>query len=169
MSSWVRIATGSASVFGASRFLVTDRAVGDIGGDQCLGREVVHLARQAAGELVDQPDRVIIEERVGTAGELQMVREVIAGLLEVHPVDRVAQRDPLIQRGERRLPQPPAERRLAEQHARERRARVHLAVGQHPQLLELLGAQQMTLVQDEHNPAAAFGLLGLEHLLGLGD
>ena len=44
---------------GASGFLVADRAVGDIGGDQRLGREVVHLPGEAARELVDQPDRVV--------------------------------------------------------------------------------------------------------------
>ncbi len=153
---------------GAGGFLVTDRAVGDVRGDQRLGREVVHLAGKAAGELVDQADRVAGEQGVGAVGELQMVRDVIAGLLEVLPVNQIAQRDPLIQRREHGLPQPRTQRWLAEQHAR-KLARVHLRVDGHPQLLELLGAQQVTFVQDEHDAAAALCFLGLEHLLAISD
>ena len=88
---------------------------------------------------MDQRDRIVAEQRVAAAGELDVVGDVFAGLFAVHPVDRAPQRDPLIERGEHALAELAAQRRLAEQQARERRTRVHLGVGQHPQLLELLG------------------------------
>ena len=87
---------------------------------------------------MDQRDRIITEQLVGAAGELDVVRDVLAGLLEIHPVDRAPQRDPLIERGEHALAQLATQGRLAEQQARERRAGVHLGVRQHPQLLQLL-------------------------------
>ena len=62
-----------------------------------------------------------------------------------------------------------AQRRLAEQQAGERRARVHLGVGQHPQLFELLDRQQVRLVEDEHDGLAALGGLGGEQLGRLRD
>ena len=118
---------------------------------------------------MDQRDRVIAEERVGAAGELDVMGDVGAGLLQVHPVDRAAQRDPLIQRREHALAQLATQRRLAEQQTRERRARVHLGVRQHPQLFELLDRQHVRLIQDENHGLAALGGLRGEQLGRLRD
>src|SRR5262245_42511467 len=47
--------------------------------------------------------------------------------------------------------------------------RVHVGVGGQAQLLELLGGEQVRLVDQEDDPAPALLLLGGEQALGLGD
>jgi len=44
-----------------------------VGGDQGLDGEVVHRPGQSAGDLVDQRDRVVAEQRVGAVDQLQVV------------------------------------------------------------------------------------------------
>ena len=46
---------------------------------------------------------------------------------------------------------------------------VHLAVGQQPQLLELVGGEQVGLVDGHDDGSAAFVFLGGEVVHGLGD
>ncbi len=48
------------------------------------------------------------------------------------------------------------------------RGGVHLGVGQQPQLFELGRVEEVGLVDDDHHPAVAFGLLGGEQVGGLG-
>ena len=45
--------------------------------------------------------------------------------------------------------------------------RIHLRVGEQPQLLELVGGQQMGLVHDEDDSLASLGLLGGQGICGL--
>ena len=89
--------------------------------------------------------------------------------LQIHPVDRAAQRDPLIESGEDALAQPATQGRLTEQQTGERRPGVHLGVRQHPQLFELLGREQMRFVQDDDHGLATLGSLGGEQLSRLWD
>ena len=93
---------------GAGGRLVDDRLLLCERGDQRGDGEVVDQARQAAGDLVDERDRVVAEQRVRAAGEREVVRDVAGRLGGVEAGDRVADRDPLIQRGERA---PPSRRR----------------------------------------------------------
>ena len=99
---------------------VDDCLVGGVGGDEGLDGEVVHRPGQAAGDLVDQRGRVIAEQRVGPPGQLQVMGNVAAGFGVGHAVHRVAQGDPLVQGGEGAELDPPAQRGLSEEQARER-------------------------------------------------
>jgi hypothetical protein len=53
---------------------------------------------------VDQGDGVVAEQRVRAAGDLHVVRDVVTGLFRCHAGQGVADRDPLIQRGENAEP-----------------------------------------------------------------
>jgi hypothetical protein len=103
------------------------------------------------------------------SARFDVVRDVLAGLFQIHPIDRAAQRDPLIERGEHALAQLAAQRWLAQQQTGEGGTRVHLGVGQHPKLFELLCGEEVRLVQDEHDGLAALGGLGGKQLGRLRD
>ena len=78
----------------------TMRLLGGVGGDEGLDGEVVDRSGQAAGGLVDAGDGVVGEQRVGAAGELEVVGDVVAGLGLAHGRHGVAQRDALVEGGE---------------------------------------------------------------------
>ena len=63
---------------------------------------------------MDERDRVVGEQRVGAAGELEVVGQVAFGFGLAHPGHRVTQRDPLVQGGERAELDPPAQGGLAD-------------------------------------------------------
>ena len=46
---------------------------------------------------------------------------------------------------------------------------VHIGIGQEPELFELIDSQEAGFVQDQDDGAAAFVILGGEHLGGLRD
>ena len=117
---------------------------------------------------MDQGDCVVAEQRVGAAGELEVVADVAAGFLGGHRRHRVAQRDPLLQGGEDGEFHGAAQGGLADEQAGERGVGVHVVVGQHPDRLELLVAQQVGLVDDQDGGAAALVAFGGEHGGGLG-
>ena len=98
-----------------------------------------------------------------------MVTQVGGGLAEVHGAEREAHRDPLVEGGEGAHAQPAGEGGLAHQDAGEGAARVEVGVGEQAQLLELVGGQQMRLVDDQDDAPVALGLLGGEQVGGLGD
>src|SRR5450759_4907129 len=83
------------------------------------------------------------ENMVGSAGEFEVVGEVVPGLGFGHAGQGVAQRDPLVEGGEGAEFDPPTQGGLAEQQPGERGDAVHLAVGEQPELFELVGGEQM--------------------------
>ena len=106
---------------------------------------------------MNQTDRVIGEQRVGAAREREMVLHVGVGLLRVQAGDRVANRDPLIKRGERAPPEPVTQRRLAQQEQAERGGLIHPHVRQAPDPLQALGIEQVRFVNDQDDLLAALG------------
>ena len=70
---------------------------------------------QSAAGLVDQGGGVVGEQLVAAPGQFQVVGQVVAGLGFGHPGQAVAQRDPLVQRGERAELDPPPQGGLAQQ------------------------------------------------------
>ncbi len=60
------------------------------------------------------------------------------------------------------------ERGLTEEDAGEGAAAIHIGVGEQAELLELLGRQQVRLVDHNDDATVTFSLLGFEELLGLG-
>jgi hypothetical protein len=99
---------------------VDDRVLLGVAGDQRLGGEVVQRSWDPAAGAVQQRDRVLGEQRVLAAGQLEVMMQVAGGLGVSHAGQLVADRDPLIQRGERAHPQPLAQGRLTEQDPGER-------------------------------------------------
>src|SRR6266508_4442128 len=143
-------------------------AVGE-GGDQGLDGEVVDRAGDAAAGLVHQAEGVVAEQGVAAAGELEVVLDVGHGLREVHAVQVEPQGHALVEGGQGADLQPPPQGGLAQQQAGERGVGVHVVVGEHADLLQLLGGQQVGLVDDHHAGLGLLGLLGGQQLGGLGD
>src|SRR6476646_2302094 len=112
-----------AAVFGegdACGLCVDDGLVpGECGGEG-VDREVVDGSWVAAGGVVDDGDGVGAEQGVCSAGDLEVVVEVAGGVLGGHPGQRVADGDPLVQRGEDTEPESVPEGGLADQQRGER-------------------------------------------------
>ena len=68
---------------GAGALLIDDVLASCHGGDQGLGGQVIDCPGQAAGGVVDERGGVAAEQRVGAAGELEVVGDVSGGLLAV--------------------------------------------------------------------------------------
>jgi hypothetical protein len=111
----------------------------------------------------------VVEHGVGAAGELQVMLDIGDGLAQVHAVEVVAQRDALVEGGQGAHLDAAAQGGLAQQQAGKRRAGVHLMVGEHADLLELLGVEQVGLVDDDHAGLGLLGFFGGQQLGGLGD
>ena len=84
----------------AGGFLVDDRRFRGEGGGQGVHGEVVDRSGVAAGGVVDDGDRVVGEQGVGAAGDLDVVGDLVGGVGRVHPGDGVAHRDALIESGQ---------------------------------------------------------------------
>ena len=113
---------GSFAVFGDRRLCggqVDDRFVGGVGRDERGDGEVVHRARIAARGEVDCLDRVVGEEWVGPARELEVLLDVVGRVAGAHAGDCVAGGDALIQRGEHREFQLAPQGGLADEEHRE--------------------------------------------------
>src|ERR1700751_23570 len=85
---------------GAGGGFVDEGLVGGEGGDEGLQGEVVDGAGVAAAGGGDQVHGVLGEELVGAAGEFEVVGDVAAGLGGGHAGHGVAQRGPLLERGQ---------------------------------------------------------------------
>jgi hypothetical protein len=88
--------------------------------DEGLDGEVVDCSGDSSADVVNQCDRVVGEQRVRAAGQFEVVGQVAFGLGLAHPGHCVAQRDPLVQCGERAEFDPPAQGGLADEQACER-------------------------------------------------
>src|SRR6266581_9584891 len=153
---------------GAGALLVDDVLAAGPGGDQGLGGDVVDGAGQAAGGVVDEGDGVVAEQGVGAAGEAEVVGDVPAGLLGGHGGHGVAQGDPLVQGGQDAEAEHAAQGGLADEQAGQRAGSVHVGVGQDPDGLKLVVAEQVRLVDDQERDAAALAVLGGDEGGGLG-
>jgi len=96
---------------------------------------------------------VVGEERVGPPDEREMVAQILGRLGEIHGSELVAGRNALVEGGEDAHPQAAHERGLPDEEQGEGGAGVHLGAREETDLLELLGAEQMRLVNDEDDPS----------------
>ncbi len=138
------------------------------GGDESGDGGHVESAGQAVGETVETGDGVVGEQGVGAASEGEVVLEVVGGLGEIHRGQAVADANPLVERRVHPEAELPGQGGLTDQEAGEGRLRVHLGIGQEPELLELVGTQKMRLIKDEDDATVSFGLFGGEQVLDLG-
>ena len=99
----------------AGGLLVDDRGLcGECRGQGVHG-EVVHRSGVAAGGVVNQRDRIIGEQRIGPAGDLGVMGDVVGGIGWCYSGQRVADRDPLIERCEDTETQPMPQVGLSDQ------------------------------------------------------
>src|SRR5215207_4135107 len=132
------------------------------GGDERGGGGVVELAWQPTGDPVQAGDGVVGEQRVGAAGQGEVVVQVGGGFGKVHRWDGVAGGDALVEGGKGAQAQPAGQGGLADQDAGKGAGGVHVGVGEQAELLELLGGQQVGLVEGQDDAAVALMLLGGE-------
>src|SRR5579859_8004416 len=76
--------------------------------------------------------------------------------------------DALVEGGEDAEAELVIEGGLTDEDASEGALGIHVGVGEQAQLFELVGLEEVGLVDDEDDAAVAFSLFGLEHLLSLG-
>src|SRR6266498_1773701 len=100
------------------------------GGDQRGGGGVVELSGEPAGDPVQAGDGVVGEQRLGAAGQVQVVGQVGGGLGQVHGGDGVAGGDALVEGGEHAQAELAGQGRLADEDAGEWAGGVHVGVGQ---------------------------------------
>lgn len=151
----------------AGCFLIDE---GFVAGECCGQRvqgEVVDGSGVAARRVVDDGDRVSGEQGVAAAGDLQVVGDVVAGLLVAHPGQGVSHGDALVERGEHAQPEALPQGGLTDQEGSERRTGVHVVVREHPDRFELGIVQQVGLVEDDHGGTSAFGVFGGQRISGL--
>jgi hypothetical protein len=134
------------------------------GGHQRSGAGVVQGAGQPAGDPVQPGDRVIGEDGVFAAGELEVVAQVGGGLGEVHRLDRESRGYPLVEGGERAHAQLAVQRGLPGEDGGERAGRVHVGVQHEPQLFQLVRLGQVSFVQDHYDPPVPFCGFGGEQV-----
>src|SRR6266536_1960761 len=114
--------------FGAG--VVDQRLAVGGGGDERGGGGVVELAGQPTGDAVQSGDGVVGEQRLGAAGEVQVVGQVGGGLGKVHGWQGVAGGDALVEGGEHAQAQLAGQGGLADEDARKRAGGVHVGVGE---------------------------------------
>jgi hypothetical protein len=138
------------------------------GGDEGGDAEVVELAGQAEAGAMETSEGVVGEEGFLPARQLEAVSDVADGLLEVHGLYLVAGGDSLVEGGIAAHAELAGEHGLADEEESEVAAAVHLGRGEKAQLLELVGAEQVGLIDGEDDPSATFQVLHGEQGLGLG-
>jgi hypothetical protein len=119
--------------------------------------EVVDLAGDALGVVVDEGKKAVGENRVLTTGDTEVVLDVGGGLLEVKGFEVVADGDALAESlvgGEAELV---GQVRLAEEDEGEQGDGIHLVVEQEAELIEEVVREKVSFVDDEKSEAALAG------------
>lgn len=134
-----------------------------------LEGEVVGRTQVAAADLEDRVEGAVVERRAGGAGDRAAVGDVLRELLareqaELGVVDAPAGHRLLLVAREQH-----AERGLPGDDEREHEPAVHVEVGEDAQHAEDVGAEFMTLVEQEHGAAPLLVRGGLEALLQAAD
>ena len=132
-----------------------------------VARLLTARGRPRAASWIER-DGVVAEQRVGAAGELEVVGDVSGGLLGGHGGHGVADGDPLVQGGQDAEAEHPAQGGLADEQAGQRADRVHLGVRQEADGLELVRESAGVPRRWPAGDAAALVVLGGEQPGGLG-
>ena len=118
---------------------------------------------------MDQADCVVGEQGVGSAGEFEVMGDVVAGLGWGEWWHGEAERDSLVERGEHAELDPPPEGGLSDEQTRERGSGVEFAVGQEPDFFELVGGEEVGFVDRGDDAFTSFVFFGGEQVNGLWD
>ena len=122
--------------------------------------EVVDLAGDALGVVVDAGDEAVAERRALKAGDEKVVLDVASGFFQVEGFEVIADGDALVEGfvgGEAKLV---GEVRLAEEDEGEEGGGVHLVVEQEAQLVKEVRGEEVGLVDDQERIATLAGQVG---------
>jgi len=122
--------------------------------------DVVDLAGDALGVIVDAADEAVAEELTSIASHVEVVLDVASGLFEVEGAEMIADGDALVERFVRSEAELVGQVGLGEQDEGKWRSGVHLIVEQEAKLVEELRGQEMGFVDDEEDEAALAGEVG---------
>jgi hypothetical protein len=98
--------------------------------------EIVNLAGDALGVIVNESQKAVGEERVLTAGDAEMVLDVSGSLLEVEGAEVVTNGDALAKSFKGSKAELVSQVRLTKKDEGEQRGRIHLVVKQEAELIE---------------------------------
>jgi len=125
-----------------------------------VAAEVVDLAGDALGVVIDGGDETVAEELVGGAGDAEMMFDVSEGLLEVKGAEVVADGDALVEGLVRGEAEELGQVRLAEQNQGEQGGGVHVIVEEEAELVEDVWGQAMGFIEDEQEITALASQVG---------
>jgi hypothetical protein len=140
--------------------------------EESRATEVVDLARNALGVIVDEGKETIGEDGVAatrllgplrgrftnsTTGDTEMVLDIGGRFLEVERFEMVANSNALVEGFEGRETELMSQVGLAEKDEGEQRSGIHLVVEQKTELIEEVVREQVSLVDDEKDEATLAG------------
>jgi hypothetical protein len=127
---------------------------------ESVAAEVVDLACDTLGVVVEGGEKSVREDRLLATGDTEMVFDIGGGLLEVKWLEMIADGDALaegLEGGEAELV---SQVGLADEDESEQGGRIHLVVKQKTELVEDVVGEQVSFVDDEENGAALAGQIG---------
>jgi hypothetical protein len=114
----------------------------------------------ALGVIVGAADKTVAKDLSLGTGDAEMVFDVASGLFEIEGRDVEPDGDALVERLEGRETELVGEIGLAEQNEGDEGSGIHIVVEQKTELLENVGREQMSLVDDKQNGAPFAGEIG---------
>jgi hypothetical protein len=161
---------GSGEALGEEAFEVEDDAleVGLIEDGFLLGSteeesgaaEVVDLASDALGVIVDGGEEGVGEERFVATGDAEMVLDVGGGLFEVEGFEVVTDGDALVEGFKGSEAEFVGQVGLAKEDESKGGSGIHIVVEQEAELIEEVRGKEMSLVDDEEGEATFAGQVG---------
>lgn len=100
VSGWWSVCRGEFGRGGAGAGFVHDGFAVGVGGEEGMDGQVVDRSRVAAAGVVDEGDRVVGEQGIASADELEVVADVAGGLGCGEAAHGVAHGDALVEGGE---------------------------------------------------------------------
>ena len=137
--------------------LVEDLLVLGSAEEEGTATEVVDLASDALGVVVDAGEEAVAEELALAAGDAEMVLDVAGGLLQVEGFEVEADGDALVEGLVGSEAELVGQVGLAEEDEGDQGSGIHLVVEQEAQLVEELRGQEVGFVDDEQDVAALAG------------
>ena len=128
--------------------------------EESRAAEVVDLASDALGVIVDGGEEGVGEEGVVATGDAEMVFDVGGGLLEVEGFEVVTDGDALVEGLKGSEAELVGEVGLAKEDEGKQGSGIHIIVEQEAELIEEVRGKQVSLVDDEEGEAALAGEVG---------
>jgi hypothetical protein len=140
--------------------LVKDLLVLSSTQEEGTAAEIVDLAGDALGMVVDAGDEAVAEDWGLATGDAKVVLDVASGFFEIEGREVIADGDTLIESLEGSEAELVSEVRLAEEDEGEGRGRVHVVVEEETELVEEVRGEQVSLVDDEEDGVAFASEIG---------